>query len=296
MSAEQEKFIVAGVDGSAASACAARWAADEADLRNEVLGLLFAYQIPIAGRPEDEYPPQFADAVRSAGQNVLDRIADAAVGLHPDLRIRKTLKEADARSALDDESTQATMTVVGCKGKARLAEVLLGSVALHLATHGHSPVVVVPESDRTTQGPVVVGVDGSPSSDAALGFAFDEAALRGTGLVAMVGWDELSDQLDARRPVVTGAVSEDAETLLTRQLAGWCQKYPEVSIRRVVHRGPAAQGLLGYGQQSGHQPQMIVVGNRGRGGLAGLILGSTSHTVIIHSQCPVAVVRQGATS
>ncbi len=295
MSEDQEKFILAGVDGSAASVCAARWAANEADLRNEVLCLLFAYQIPIAGRPEDEFPPQLADAVRAAGQTTLDRIADAAADLHPELRIRKTLKEADPRLALDDESTRATLTVVGCKGKTRLAEVLLGSVALHLAAHGHSPVVVVPESEGTTEGPVVVGADGSPSSDAALGFAFDEAALRGAELIALVGWDELSDQPDARRPVVTGAVAEDGEAMLTRQLAGWCRKYPEVSIRKVVHRGPAAQGLLAYGQQSGPQPQMIVVGSRGRGGLSGLILGSTSHTVIIHSQCPVVVVRPGAT-
>jgi nucleotide-binding universal stress UspA family protein len=292
----QEKFILAGVDGSAASACAARWAATEADLRNEVLRLLFAYQIPIAGHPEDEYPQQLVDAVRAAGQATLDRIADAAADLHPDLRIRRTLKEADPRLALDDESTNATLTVVGCKGKTRLAEVLLGSVALHVAAHGHSPAVVVPESDRTAEGPIVVGADGTSSSDAALGFAFDEAALRGTELVALVGWDELSDQRDARRPVVTGAAGEDGEALLTRQLEGWSRKYPEVSIRKVVHRGPAAQGLLGYGQQSGHQPQLIVVGSRGRGGLSGLILGSTSHTVIIHAQCPVVVVRPGAAS
>src|SRR6478752_6966392 len=286
--------VLAGIDGSTAADVAARWAADEAAIRSIGLELLMASQIPVVGHPEYDYPPEFADGIRAAGRATLDRVADEAAARHPGLSIVKTQKEGDARLVLDEESKNAGLTVVGSRGKGRLAEVLLGSVALHLAAHAHTPVAVVPESESVNDGPILVGADGSANSDAALGFAFDEAALRGTELVAVLGWDELSHQRFARRPVIGGTGVEEGETLLSQQLAGWCDKYPGVPVSKVVHPGSPAEALLGHGDQSPTQPQLIVVGSRGRGGLSGLILGSTSHTVIIHSRCPVVVVREGA--
>jgi nucleotide-binding universal stress UspA family protein len=286
--------VLAGIDGSTAADAAARWAADEAALRSVNLELLLGIQIPVVGHPEYEYPPEFAVGIRTAGRATLDRVADDAVARHPDLQVVKTLKEGDARLVLDEASKNAGLAVVGSRGKGRLAEVLLGSVALHLAAHAHSPVAVVPESDHHTMaGPIVVGADGSDNSDAALGFAFDEAAMRGAELVAILGWDELSHQRFARRPVIDGTAGEEGETLLSQQLSGWCEKYPGVPVSKVVHGGSPAEALLGRGSQPPREPQLIVVGSRGRGGLSGLILGSTSHTVIIHSHCPVVVVRQG---
>jgi nucleotide-binding universal stress UspA family protein len=294
VSKDPESFIVAGIDGSAAADAAAHWAADEAHLRNAGLHLLFAYQIPVTGHPEYEYPPEFADAIRAAGQATLDRVANDIVNVYPDLCVKKTKKEADARLTLVDESKKASMTVVGTRGKSRLAEVMLGSVALHLAAHSHSPVVVVPHSTTDPrQGPILVGADGSPNSDAALGLAFDEAALRGAELVAVLAWDELAHRRFARRPSIHDSADEEAEAVLDHQLAAWCEKFPEVPVRKVIHRGSPAEGLLRHKDRSTDEPQLMVVGSRGRGGLSGLILGSTSHTVIIHSGCPVIVVRPG---
>jgi len=294
VSKDPASFIVAGIDGSAAADAAAHWAADEAHLRNAGLHLLFAYQIPVVGHPEYEYPPEFADAIRAAGQATLDRVAAEIADTYPDLDVKKTKKEADARLALVDESKNASMTVVGTRGKSRLAEVLLGSVALHLAAHSHSPVAVVPHSTpQFTQGPILVGADGSPNSDAALGFAFDEAVLRGAELVVTLAWHELTYHRLARRPVIHGTAAEEAEAVLDHQLAAWCEKYPEVSIRKVIHRGSPTEGLLRHKDQSTDDPRLVVVGSRGRGGLSGLFLGSTSHAVIIHSRCPVIVVRPG---
>jgi len=294
VSKDPESFIVAGIDGSAAADAAAHWAADEARLRNAGLHLFFAYQIPVVGYPEYEYPPEFGDAIRAAGQATLDRVADEVADTYPDLFIKKTKADADARLALVEESKKASLTVVGTRGKSRLAEVLLGSVALHLAAHSHSPVAVVPHSTTPpTQGPILVGTDGSPNSDAALGVAFDEAASRGAELVAVLAWDGLAHKHFGRRPVISGSADEEAEAVLDHQLAVWCETYPAVPIRKVLHRGSAAEGLLGHKDGSTSKPQLMVVGSRGRGGLSGLILGSTSHTVIIHSGCPVIVVRPG---
>jgi nucleotide-binding universal stress UspA family protein len=295
MSKDSQLAILAGVDGSASADSAARWAAAEADLRNVDLRLLFTYQIPVVGHPEYECPPDFVDAMRIAGQATLDRVAGEAARVYPDLPIQQALKEADARLALVEESKRAGMTAVGTRGKGRVTEVLLGSVALHLAAHGHSPVAVVPRSTHPAGGPILVGADGSPNSDEALGFAFDEAAVRGAELVAMLAWDELSHQRFARRPVIHGAIDEEAGSVLDQQLAPWLAKYPEVPIRKVIYRGPPAAGLVQPEGRSGPEPQLIVVGSRGRGGLSGLVLGSTSQTVIIHSRCPVIIVRAGTT-
>jgi len=226
----------------------------------------------------------------------LDRVAAEVTERYPDLPVQKILTESDARLALVKQSAQARLTVVGSRGKGRLAEVLLGSVAFHVAAHGHSPVAVVPEAAHRTDGPILVGVDGSKTSDAALGFAFEEAAVRGAEVVALLGWDGLGHQLSGR-PAISGlAGSGEEDALLTDRCAPWIEKFPDVVCRHVVHQGRPAEGLLGYAERAAQQPQLIVVGSRGRGGLSGLILGSTGHTLITHSRWPVVVVRSATTS
>ena len=297
MRGRPEAPIVAGIDGSPPSFGAARWAAAEAQRRHQDLRLLFAYTIPIVGHPEYEFPPEFAAAVRSAGQQTLDEASDDLNGQYPHLDIMTTLVESDARSALVEASATAGITVVGSRGGGRLAEVLLGSVALHLVSHGHSPVAVIPPGAPKIDGPILVGVDGSATSTAAIAFAFDEAAVRGSGLVAVLAWDDLAHQPFARRPVVMGpADDQEEEALLSEQLTGWREKYPDVPVRHVVDRGRPAEALLRYGYPGTdeQQPQLIVVGSRGRGGFTGLLLGSTSHTLITHAPCPIVVVRPPA--
>ena len=299
MSMDRNADVVVGVDGSSAADAAALWAADETALRpGSSLELLFAFQIPIVGHPEYEYPPEFADAIRAAGNHTLDRVAAEVTERYPDLPLQRILTESDARLALVKQSAQARLTVVGSRGKGRLAEVLLGSVAFHVAAHGHSPVAVVPEAAHRTDGPILVGVDGSKTSDAALGFAFDQAAERGTEVVALLGWDGLGHQPTARRPAISGmaGASSEVNALLADRCAPWIEKFPDVVCRHVVHQGRPAEGLIGYAERAAQQPQLIVVGSRGRGGLSGLILGSTGHTLITHSRWPVVVVRSATTS
>lgn len=297
MSNFSRPVVLVGVDGSPQSLAAARWAADEANRRRQSVRLLYSAHLPVIGYPAVGYPADFVELSDLEARRVLDQVTREIAMLHSDLEVSSVLTRADPRLALVDESESAGLTVVGSLGSGRVQEVLLGSVALHVAARAQSPVAVVPFDRDQRQGPVLLGLDGRKGSEAAVEFAFDEASVRGTNLVALMAFDPLARQGFARRPiaVVTGESAQE-RAVISEQLAGWAEKYPDVSVQEHVFRGQPAQCLLGY---AGHaplaqQPQLIVVGSRGRGGLTGLLLGSTSHAVIAHATCPVIVVRPHA--
>lgn len=295
MSNYRRPVVLVGVDGSPQSLAAARWAADEAVLRRQTLQLLHSSYLPIIGSPEAGYPANFTEYVDSQGRLVLERAVEGIVGAHPDLEVGVLQTHSDPRRALVDASDGAALTVVGSLGSGRAREVLLGSVALYVAAHGHSPVAVVPYDRDERQGPVLVGVDGRADSEAAVGLAFDEASVRGVELVAVMALDSWAGRGPAQRSItVDDAESQEGRAVISEQLAGWAEKYPDVLVHKYVLRGSAEECLLGF---AGHaplvqQPQLIVVGSRGRGGLAGVVLGSTSHAVIARAVCPVVVIRQ----
>ncbi|MQS37876.1 universal stress protein, partial [Streptomyces katsurahamanus] len=144
-------------------------------------------------------------------------------------------------------------------------------------------------------GPVLLAVDGSPQAEAAVGFAFAEASLRGAELVALhawSGWTGRGDD-DPGHPQNlvddAGRLGDTEERVLAEALAGWQAKYPDVTVRRDLVRKSARQALI----EASEEAQLLVVGARGRGGFTGLLLGSVSQAVLHHAHCPVAVVRAG---
>lgn len=289
--------IVVGLDGSPESLTAAHWAAHDANLRGVALHLVHAFTIPTVGMIGYTVPTALTDGLYTTGEQIL---ADATTELRaaqPDLQITGRLVQADPRPVLVEASADAALTVVGTRGGGRIPDVILGSVALHVAAHAHSPVAVIPvgaAAQISAAGPVRLGVDGSRISEAAVGFAFDEADRRRAPLQAVIAWDDA----DPRGLVAAGTPLDQVEggkerALLAEQLAGWGEKYPDVAVEQMVRRGRAAQALL-QPAADGPAPQMIVVGSRGRGGFAGLLLGSTSHSLIGHSRWPVLVVRPHA--
>lgn len=289
--------ITAGVDGSAESLTAARWAAAEAIRRHTALELLLAVQEPVDHHSAYVFPDPVIQAMRAAGRARLDDAADLIRRDHPDLDVRVALERGDPRRALVTRSRQSLLTVVGTQGHGRLPEVLMGSVALYVSAHAHSPVAAVPptvaaaslHADR----PVLVGVSGRPDSTAAVGFAFDEAAVRAVPLRAVLVFDELAYRGFAKGGALIGELDDGEEhAVLSEELAGWREKYPDVRVEQSVLRGRPAESLLGYGRdgREDDRPGLVVLGTRGRGGLAGLLLGSTSHRVMTHSDVPVVVV------
>lgn len=155
---------------------------------------------------------------------------------------------------------------------------LLGSTAVSLASHGQCPVMVVRE-EAADAGPIVLGVDGSPVGEKAVDFAFAEAALRGAEMVAVHAL------LPDYAPL--GTSPESAERLLAQALAGRREKYPDVTVRLEVVGGETREVLI----TASRTAQLLVVGARGRGGFAGLLLGSVSQALLHHAHCPVTVVR-----
>ena len=216
---------------------------------------------------------------------------------HPDVGVTTVFEREDPRNALVAASRNAELTVVGTHGRSQLQGVLVGSVASYVAAHAASPVTVVPVSREQRDGPVLVGVDGSASCGAAIEWAFDEAAAAGTDVVALLAWDDHAVQGFARRPMVlTEADAQEEHSVLAEQLAGWREKYPEVGVDRRVVRGHPVRCLLDVERYatSSVQPRMIVVGSRGRGGLTGLLLGSTAQALIARAACPVVIVHPRA--
>jgi nucleotide-binding universal stress UspA family protein len=294
MNSPTRTTIVAGVDGSTSARHAALWAADEAAQRHLRLRLVYANNEFAFGSTGGLAPPQsFFDAIQTAGFQLLADAESAIREVHPDLDISVDLQTAAPVPSLLAQTEDAVLLVLGSRGTGGFRGILVGSTAVALVAHGACPVAVIrgatEDAAPQAEGPVVVGVDGSSTSDAAIATAFDEASWRGAGLVAVHAWSEYASDhvrfqaLDEGREQVEQMENE----LLAQRLAGWQEKYPDVAVRRVVTSGRPVEQLLD--QAAG--AQLMVVGSRGNGGFSGMLLGSTSQALIRHATCPLLVVR-----
>lgn len=287
--------IIAAVDGSTSARNAAVWAAVEAEHRGDTLRVVHTYAVPERGYPGFLATfPEIREGMRHQGSEWLAEAESAVREAAPGVRVETALVEGEAVSALLAESGEARMVVLGSRGLGGFTGMLVGSVAVALAAHGPCPVVVVrgkrPEDPPPTEGPVVVGLDGSAHSDAALAFAFEAASARHLPVVAVHTWTDLTLDGAARTlsmSVDPAEVEKEERALLEQQLGPLREKYPDVEVEPVVVRGRPVRTLL----ERGEHAQLIVVGSRGRGGFKGMLLGSTSQALVIHAPCPVAVVR-----
>lgn len=284
------KPVVVGIDGTSAAAHSVRWAARQAHRDGLPLRLVHAYELPIGFPTGVTQEESVLGALRARGRQWLAEAADTAAEVLPATRIETALAAASSEAALLRESEDATVIVLGNKGRNALTGLLVGSTSLALAGRAHCPVVLVRDTDEERTGPVVVGVDGTEASEPAIAFAFAEASARGVTLVALHAWaDSLFELALAgnNAPLDLDRYRRAGEESLAERLAGWQEKYPDVRVdREVVHDQP------GHALRAGaRDAQLLVVGRRGRGGFRDLVLGSTSQHVIHHATCPVAVIR-----
>jgi nucleotide-binding universal stress UspA family protein len=186
-------------------------------------------------------------------------------------------------------SEEAEVVVVGARGRGGVRRMLLGSVSSALVRHAACPVAVIHDEDpmmpEPGRAPVVVGIDGSPASDIAAAVAFEEASRRGVAVIAL---HVCGDHTDDSGDVYDEVLAKRAERLLLDSLRTWMDRYPDVLVQRAVERDRPARQLLTYSEQA----QLLVVGCRGRGGFAGLSLGSVSSAVAQGARMPVIVARQ----
>jgi nucleotide-binding universal stress UspA family protein len=285
--------VLAGVDGSPAAFRAVSWAAREAALRHRRLSLLYVNTWPTYMTAT--WPGLTGwdvAAGHAAGLDVLDSAARAAHELDPALDVDTHVKVGPATETLVGAAADAALLVVGRHSPRGLADRLAGSSAAQIAQFAPCPAVVVPESAPAAApaGPgVVLGVDIGKHAQAAVGLAFDEAARRGLPLTAVRAWTLFSDEpaLRADVPLTPPELEAEQRRLAGEALAGWSSTYPEVDVRHLVVRRHAATALV----EAARDAALLVVGARGAGGFAGLLLGSVSESVVRHAPCPVAVAR-----
>lgn len=284
--------IVVGVDDSRAAKVAVQWAARDAELRQVALTLVHAISPDVGSWLDMPLPPGVIQWQQDHGRRLIDEafeVVDRTCRHGGPPEIRCELLTSAVVPALVDLSKDAEM-VVGGRGSAGWPSRVIGSVSSGLIRHAHCPVVIVPNAappaPQPEQAPVLVGIDGSSASELATAIAFDEAAHRHVGLIALHTWSDVDvSQIPG---IDWDATHSAAERALAERLAGWAERYPDVQVRRLVVRDQPAHQLI---EHSGGA-QLLVVGSRGRGGYTDMLVGSVSDAVAQSSAVPVIVARQ----
>ncbi|ALL79625.1 hypothetical protein AD006_31025 (plasmid) [Pseudonocardia sp. EC080610-09] len=289
MTAEERDVaeVVVGVDGSAPALAAVRWAAVEAERRAAPLRLVgviewSAYRPPVAAGVLNE---REKDVLVEHIRTELTGAATQAHVLAPELTVSHTIVVGSPKRALHTEAQNAQLLVLGSRGRGGFTGLLLGSVSMALSATSPCPLVVV-RGPGVDDGPVVVGVDGSEAGALALQYAVGAAAALDTSVLAIRAWSH--DRIDPFVLDLLGwhGVEDDERDHLEKSVQPARVTHPDVTIDTQLVRGHPAQALL----DAALGARMLVVGSRGNGGLAGLLVGSISRTVLHHVHCPVAVL------
>jgi len=284
--------IIVGVDGSPASDSAVAWAADDAAMHGVPLTLM---------RVENPTAPTWAQAPileelegwqQAEGRSILAHAFKIAHDIVPDdagVQINGELLFSATVPTLIDLSGDADLIVVGTDGRGALTRGLLGSVSSGLVRHAHCPVAVIREEHspepHSAHDPVLLGIDGSSTSELATKIAFDEASRRRVGLIALHAWCDR--ELVELPGVDPSEVKTQEERLLAEALAGWQERYPDVVVTKLLVGDRPARALV----DTSRSAQLLVVGSHGRNVLSRTVLGSVSNAVVQSARKPVIVAR-----
>ncbi|MEU7610981.1 universal stress protein [Micromonospora sp. NPDC049204] len=275
--------ILVGYDGSTDATVALRWALEEARHTGQPVRLAYVFEwLTVAGWVGPGVTPGVwpDETARRQVEDLVGKAAADATATHPGLTITGDVYDGPPALVLQERSAEAGMLVLGSRGHGGFGGLLAGSTAVSVAAHAHCPVVVVRDgTGGQPDGPVAVGVDGSGPSLVALGFAAERAARRQMPLRVLHAWTP--------GPAAAAGVP-DERAAVEQALEPWRRTFPQLSVTVDLISGSPAAMLI----EASRSAQSVVVGSRGRGGLAGMLLGSVSQQVIQHATCPVAVVRE----
>jgi nucleotide-binding universal stress UspA family protein len=282
--------VIAATDGSPQSLRAVEWAAQEATRRGEPLRIVSVPSLPPRMSPDPAHRETIAGLVHRAAQRALSDAGQRAAEVEPGLTVGTEMLSGAPEQALLDLAPDASMLVVGSRGAGGFSAMALGSVSRYVATHAACPVVVAREETMALHRQIVVGVHDPDQAAPALGFAFEEAALRQARLLAVhaVAWSlppmVLTGRLSAEEWAAVNPGQTPAELVarLDSALAAWRDKHPGVQAGwEVVHSHPA-RVLAGASARA----DLVVLG-RPAGGHA---VNSVTYAVLSHAHGPVAVV------
>jgi nucleotide-binding universal stress UspA family protein len=253
------------------------------------LQIVIAYHWQVPGR----WYGSLSDSAAAADERVCGISTDAvtvARAAGPHVEIACTLMVGDPATVLLKTAEDASMLVVGSRGRGGFSGLLLGSVGMQVAMHARCPVVVVRGRSENMFGPVVVGVAPACAADDAIGLAFEQAAERHCPLRAIAAQTVPMSPSPIGIPPLAYEPAEERDELRTelgQQLAGWHTKYPDVAVDNEIVEGSPGAVLV---DRSG-DAQLVVVGTRTHDVLRGLLLGSVAMYLLHHAECPVLIAR-----
>lgn len=275
--------VLVGVSRSEAAVWAVRWAADEAWLRGLPLLVVHAQEWPSAVSPTvvpGESGSVWASHFRAVGRSLVDTARAEALLVQPDLDVQVGLAEGKPREVLRRLAEDAFQLVLGTRRLGDVEAAFVRSRGARLFGQVPCPVVLVPppHAPQPERDAVVVGVDGSRASEAAVAYAYEEANLHRVPLVAL--------EVRPARGRTGAETEEEARLDLAEALAGWREKYPQVEVEQRILTGDPARLL----QDAASHARCLVVGSHGRGGLREALLGSTTRSLVHHTHSPLVVV------
>lgn len=301
------KGIVVGIDGSKQSNCALIWAARQAKLRKVPLHLVTAYTVPIfaASGLDGGYATVDDDVIRQGAEAVLRE--SAAKVAHLDIEMDARVENGDAAGVLLDLSETAELLVFGSRGRGGFIGRLLGSVSSALPAHAKCPTVTVPlscaprletglaadatESVVEIEKVITVGVDGSDQARYAVLVAAEQAQRTGCTLRIICAVQPYTGSLAwMPAPVDREALFAEIQLQLDAGEKWLRNHFPKLPIEVNLLEGSAVEALV----KATETTELVVMGTRGRGGFAGMMLGSTTDGVRHHAKGPVMVVRDKA--
>lgn len=284
--------VVVGYDATSHSDAALDWAVRYATTHRRPLLLAHAAGTPtvyegFSGVEENR------QELRIAGRRVTDHGLVRVKETAPDLAVETYVALGSARDVLLETASQAHLLVMGSRGRGSLASLLLGSVSVGVSAHAACPVVVVrAQEDRARFGPylghVVVGVDGTEASIGALDWAFGLASTECKPLAVVHAWGAAGVYKDLMTYEDRLDTAEEQELRVAESLAGYAEKYPDVLVTQHQEEEDPARALVSASEDA----DTLVLGSRGRGDAASVVLGSVSRYVVEHAKCPVFVVRR----
>ena len=283
--------VVIGVDGSEAGSAALLWAVRAAALEGR--GLTVVHATGFAGAMDDLEDVLASErGLLSVGRSIVREAVREARAADWTVGVESVVTTGDPSTMLVEASETAAMVVLGARGRGAVVSALLGSVSAPVIREAACPVVVVRSAaDVLRDGPVVVGVDGTPASTAAVEHAFHAASVRGRPLTVLhATWDlreHVSSVVDLRTYAQKVNLSEEEERLVAETMAGLGEKYPDVAVTEMYRRGDPVHQLV----EASRAASLVVVGTRGRRLVRSRLLGSVSRGVVERAECPVAVVR-----
>ncbi|MFC7487101.1 universal stress protein [Knoellia sp. CPCC 206453] len=286
--------VVVGIGNSDRDAETLTWAGNSAQRSGSPLHILHAHDLsaemaaidPVAGNAISLGPD--GDLGNSG---LLGETVASARERWPDVAVSGSQPFVRPERALIDASENARLVVVGAARVGALKRLGLGRPSLAAAMHAKCPVVIVPQGSRAdADGPVVVAIDGSTHSAAAADRAFWIAELRQAPLTAITTWNvEVVDGLVVTTPGTDAWNATEAKyrAIADKVIEPLRASHPAVRCTVEVLRNSPAKVLTERSIDAG----LIVMGTRGRGGFAGMLLGSVSQQVLETVSCPVMLVR-----